>query len=104
MASNETRARLMGRQIIDFFGYECAPLYDTSRGACAELLEYVKKEGRVAHFINALSQQFYGRDHADDLNPFGVMHFMTATPVQLTAAFDATFAKELAELENKHGK
>lgn len=121
MASNELRARLVGHAMpwgeeIVFSNRENgkhrswmeSPMpYDSDRNACAELLEYCDQQYRALVFLKALRLLIWPpelvgdnwSDHGRD-----AFQILTATPAQICAAFDATFAKELAELENKHGK
>lgn len=113
MPSNETRARLVGCVMrvpwssdatSDESGeYElCVPPFDTSRDACAELLEYVEKRERRGLFVRELAKTLQrAGSHNSIARKFWIL---AATPAQICAAFDATFAEELAELESKHAK
>lgn len=115
MATNEQRARLCGwtcRMIPVMHGgfaeadgpvfpepywfapdnlrQKLPPHYDTSRDACAELLEYVRARKLNGRFINELRKQIIG-----DEGHVTVWMILCATPQQICAAFDATFEKEL---------
>lgn len=115
MASNELRARLVGWTNPYYEKHGAwrwtsqsgvvvgrCPDYDTSRDACAELLEYVQERGRIEVFIHHVSNKSSYQNFAREIEH--MWNGLTATPTQICAAFDATFAKELAELESKHGK
>ena len=79
------------------------PAYGTDANATRELLAYVEEQGRHTEFVDAMSMAFYGHRHrfCDALNEIGMMQWLNATPQQIYAAFCATFARELSELEKQ---
>ncbi len=98
MASNEARAKLIG--CSRYWGARFdGPFFDISLDACAELRAFVQRRKRNGAFINELRRQIIGSE-----GHVTWWMILNATPQQFCAAFDATFAKELAELESKHAK
>lgn len=114
MASNELRARLVGHAMpwgeeMVFSNRENgkhkswmeSPMpYDSDRNACAELINYLwHHQGH-----NAVPRFFHEFTKAIGCARDDAFAMLRATPDQICAAFDATFAQELAELEKTDAK
>jgi hypothetical protein len=104
MITNEQRAKLIGwkeRESEQWPWFAPGerpkrelPSYDTDANAIAELRAFVRAQGKVEEFCQALFERT-----AIDKPKFDAMFSMlAATPQQLCAAFDATFKDELERI------
>ena len=76
------------------------PAYDTDANASRELLAYVKAKNCRGAFAVELGIEL-AKAGAYEKGDVLYFEFVNATPQQIYAAFCATFARELAELEKQ---